>query len=89
MTKIEELAYELFGDMRDATKEEQESINKYIESISTVITEDGKADENFFEKCRTCKHCYTRQDDDYVYCRKRNGKCEYKEYKKKMLSEVK
>ena len=45
MTKIEELAYELFGDMKDATKEEQESINKYIESISTVITEDGKADE--------------------------------------------
>ena len=78
MSKIEELAYELFGDMRDATKEEQESINKYIESISTVITE-----ENFFEKCKTCQHCYTRQDDDYVYCRKRNGKCEYKEYKKK------
>ena len=45
MTKIEELARELFGDMRDATKEEQESINKYIESISTVITEDDEIDE--------------------------------------------
>lgn len=29
-------------------------------------------DENFFEKCRTCQHCYTKNDDDYVYCRKRN-----------------
>lgn len=37
--------------------------------------------ENFFEKCRTCQHCYTKKDDDYVYCRKRNGKCEYKPYK--------
>lgn len=35
-------------------------------------------DENFFEKCRTCQHCYTKNDDDYVYCRKRNEKCEYK-----------
>lgn len=38
-------------------------------------------DENFFEKCKTCQHCYTKNDDDYVYCRKRNGKCEYKPYK--------
>ena len=38
-------------------------------------------DENFFEKCRTCQHCYTKNDDDYVYCRKRNEKCEYKPYK--------
>ena len=38
-------------------------------------------DENFLDKCRTCKHCYTKKDDDYVYCRKRNGKCEYKPYK--------
>lgn len=40
-------------------------------------------DENFFEKCSTCQHCYTKKDDDYVYCRKRNGKCEYKPYKSK------
>lgn len=32
------------------------------------------------EKCMSCKHCYTRRDDDYIYCRKRNGKCEYKPY---------
>ena len=38
-------------------------------------------DENFFEKCRTCQHCHTKNDDEYVYCRKRNGKCEYKPYK--------
>lgn len=37
--------------------------------------------ENFFEKCRTCQYCFTKNDDDYVYCRKRNGKCEYKPYK--------
>ena len=42
-----------------------------------AVMEDG----NFFEKCRTCQHCYTKNDDDYVYCRKRNGKCEYKPYK--------
>ena len=45
MTKIEELAYELFGDMKDATKEEQESINKNIDSISTIIAEVGEIDE--------------------------------------------
>lgn len=39
--------------------------------------------ENFFEKCRTCQHCYMKNDDDYVYCRKRNGKCEYKPYKQR------
>lgn len=48
-------------------------------------------DENFFEKCRTCQHCYTKNDDDYVYCRKRNEKCEYKPYKlrgRRMKKEV-
>ena len=29
------LMTELFGDCRDATKEEQEGVNKYIDSIST------------------------------------------------------
>lgn len=38
-------------------------------------------DENFFEKCRTCQYCFTKNDDGYVYCSKRNGKCEYKPYK--------
>lgn len=38
-------------------------------------------DENFFEKCKTCQYCHTKDDDDYVYCTKRNGKCEYKPYK--------
>ena len=32
--KINELAQELFGEMRDLTKEERESYRKYIESIS-------------------------------------------------------
>lgn len=31
---IYELAEELFGEMRDLTKEERESYNNYIESIS-------------------------------------------------------
>ena len=35
-------------------------------------------DENWVEKCMTCQHCYKRRDDEYLYCRKRNGKCEYK-----------
>lgn len=33
-TKLEEIANTLFGEMRDATSEEQKSINKYIKSIS-------------------------------------------------------
>lgn len=37
--------------------------------------------ENFFEKCRTCQHCHMKNDDDYVFCRKRNGKCEYRPFK--------
>ena len=38
-------------------------------------------DDNFLETCKTCQYCYTKQgDDDTVYCRKRNGICEYKEY---------
>ncbi len=41
-------------------------------------------DDNFFDKCMTCQHCYTKQDDDYVYCRK-NGKCKYNKYKEKKL----
>lgn len=36
--------------------------------------------EDWFEKCRTCQHCYSKNNDDYYYCRKRNGKCEYKPY---------
>lgn len=34
------------------------------------------------EKCSTCQHCYKRKnDDELIYCRKRNGKCDYKEYR--------
>lgn len=40
--------------------------------------------EPWVEKCLTRQHCYKRQDDDEImYCRKRNGKCEYKEYQRK------
>lgn len=41
-------------------------------------------DENFFEKCITCQYCYTKNDDDYVYCWKRNGECKYKQYEPKV-----
>lgn len=34
-------------------------------------------------QCLSCKHCYTKQDDDLLYCR-RNGKCKYE---KKELTE--
>ena len=38
-------------------------------------------DDNFLKKCKTCQHCYTKQnDDETVYCRKRSGICKYKEY---------
>ena len=43
MSRLEELSRELFGEMWDATKEEQDSINNYVESIST------KTNLNFYE----------------------------------------
>lgn len=33
-TRLEQCAMELFGDMRDATPEEQASVDRYIQSIS-------------------------------------------------------
>lgn len=40
--------------------------------------------DDLVEKCLTCQYCYKRKDDDNtIYCRKRNGKCEYKPYKSK------
>ena len=36
------------------------------------------------EKCLNCQHCYTLKTDEREYrCRKRNGKCEFKEFKSK------
>lgn len=46
-----------------------------------------ETEEDWLEKCKSCQHCYTRQDDDYVYCKKRDGKCEYKPYKNKNSKE--
>lgn len=43
-------------------------------------------DENFFSQCQTCQHCYQKNDDDYVYCRKRKGKCQYKPYNERQIS---
>lgn len=38
----------------------------------------------WLKRCMTCQHAYKRKDDDEtMYCRKRNGKCEYKKYKSK------
>lgn len=40
-------------------------------------------EENWVDKCLKCQHCYKRKDDDeLLYCRKRNGKCEFKPVKK-------
>lgn len=45
---------------------------------------------NWLEKCITCQHCGKKKDDDdIIYCRKRNGKCEYKPYKKVRKSKKK
>lgn len=48
-----------------------------------MINKEKDNKEEWLIKCLTCQHCYQRLDDDYIYCRKRNGKCEYKKYKKK------
>lgn len=35
--------------------------------------------DDWVKQCLMCQHCYKRNgDDDTLYCRKRNGKCEYK-----------
>lgn len=44
-TRLEEEARALFGEMRDATAEEQASVNKYIKSISK------DTGVNFFDIC--------------------------------------
>lgn len=39
-------------------------------------------EEDWVKKCKTCVHCYKKRDDDeLLYCRCRNGKCNYKEKK--------
>lgn len=38
----------------------------------------NKEYEDWVYKCLDCKHSYKKQnDDDVLYCRKRNGKCEF------------
>ncbi len=44
-SRLENIATELFGSMRDATQEEQASVNNYIESISK------DTGVNFFDLC--------------------------------------
>ena len=40
--------------------------------------------EDWVEKCLSCTHCYRKKDDDEtLYCRCRNGKCNYKKYVRK------
>lgn len=39
--------------------------------------------EDWAKKCMSCTHCYKKKnDDEYIYCRCRNGKCNYKPSKK-------
>ena len=43
-----------------------------------------ESNENWIEKCLKCQHVYYRKDGaDTIYCRCRNGKCNFKlkEYK--------
>lgn len=58
-------------------------MRKYEETPSAEwLSEDEM--EDWLKKCLTCQHCYKlKTDDETIYCRKRNGKCEYKEYKPK------
>lgn len=39
---------------------------------------------DWLKKCMRCSHAYYKQTDaDTIYCRCRNGKCNFKEYKSK------
>lgn len=39
---------------------------------------------DWLKKCMICSHAYYKQTDaDTIYCRCRNGKCNFKEYKSK------
>lgn len=39
--------------------------------------------EDWLQKCLNCQYCYQTNDDDYIKCRKRNGKCDFKPFKNK------
>lgn len=50
-TKLENIAHEIFGQMRDATDEERESVESYVKSISMQTR------ENFFDLLSTPAEC--------------------------------
>ena len=38
------------------------------------------SEQDWLEKCLKCQHSYHKNDDaDTIYCRCRNGQCNYKE----------
>lgn len=75
---IIEAAKELFGEMRDATPEEQTSINNLIKDISIPTginifdlietkVQTGIPEENF--TCKYCVHCQCKEDSvGGAYC---------------------
>lgn len=47
--------------------------------------EGGIGEDDYVDKCMKCKHSYTRQNDsDTLFCRCRNGKCNYQESKPRL-----
>ena len=74
---IEQVAEELFGEMRDATPEEQQSVSDYIESISEEVpVEEVKEEEVVTEETSTeevpVEEQKQPQNNNYYRKKKRN-----------------
>ena len=76
-TAMEQLAEEVFGEMRDATPEEQQSVSDYIESISEEVpVEEVKEEEVVTEETSTeevpVEEQKQPQNNNYYRKKKRN-----------------
>ena len=72
MTKLEKECFETFGEMRDATKNEQESINNFVKSISESTNFNFFSLETPVDKTYSNK-TYMHPSCDNCQCNVKNG----------------
>ena len=69
---IEQVAEELFGEMRDATPEEQQSVSDYIESISEEVPVEEVKEEEAVTEETSIEEQKQPQNNNYYRKKKRN-----------------
>ena len=69
---IEQVAEELFGEMRDATPEEQQSVSDYIESISEEVPVEEVKEEEVVTEETSIEEQKQPQNNNYYRKKKRN-----------------